>query len=264
MNKDFRVSITIATHHKTKKLMRRLGDRSFYNLIRLWAYTAANKPDGKLLGMTEEDIEIACDWNGQCSKFVLALLELKFITKQDGVYFIHDWEEHNGYAFHAKERSEKARKAANTKWEKHNKKKGLLLQAGPSNATSIGKQCPSPSPSPSPNKIIYTDKLKTFVSSYINYISKTFGTKAPDEANSLFEKSCKTVSDLTRLDGVAEDHVFEVLRWSQKNDFWRDKVLSLSALRNKAKNNLRKFQNIDTAYEKDKGNKTDYSDIEYL
>jgi hypothetical protein len=108
MNKDFRVAITIATHCKTKKLMRRLGDRSFYNLVRLWAYAAANKPNGKLIDMNEEDIEIAADWNGECSKFTLALLELKFIEKADDVFSIYNWEKHNGYAFHAQQRSEKA------------------------------------------------------------------------------------------------------------------------------------------------------------
>jgi len=160
MNKDFRVSVTITTHCKIKKLMRRLGDRSFYNLIGLWAYVAVNKPDGILTGMNGEDLEIAADWNGECSKLVLALLELKFIDKKDGVYSIHDWENHNGYAFYSEQRSERARNAAKARWNKSNKNKELMLsdakrmqQASPSNAPS-----PSPSPSPSPDPYPFLKK----------------------------------------------------------------------------------------------------------
>ena len=151
MNKDFRVEITIATHYKTKKLMRKLGDRSFYNLIRLWAFAAANKPNGDLSGMDEEDIEIAADWNGECSIFTLALLELKFIDKKDNIYSIHNWENHNGYAFHAPARVERAKKAAKTRWGKHNEKKDLILTDATSIALSNSKQCPLPTPTPTPS-----------------------------------------------------------------------------------------------------------------
>jgi hypothetical protein len=59
MNKDFRIAVSLPYHPKIEKLMRRLGDKSFYCLIRLWAFTAMNKPDGILSGMDAEDIEIA-------------------------------------------------------------------------------------------------------------------------------------------------------------------------------------------------------------
>lgn len=185
MNKDFRVAITIATHCKTKKLMRRLGDRSFYNLIRLWAYTAANKPDGKLLGMSKEDIELAAGWNGQCSEFVLALLELNFIDETDNVFSIHNWEKHNGYAFHAQQRSEKAQKAAEARWNKKNKSKGLMLNDANSNAASRTALCPLPSPEPDPepepepepdlkkNERKFNEKdFLEFYSAYPNPVSK--------------------------------------------------------------------------------------------
>ncbi len=116
MNTDFRISVTIATHHKTIKLMRRLDDRSFYNLVRLWAYAAANKPDGDLKCMDSEDIEIAADWMGENGLFTKTLVDLRFLNNEDGRYNIHNWSNHNEYAAHAKERSEKAKIAARKKW----------------------------------------------------------------------------------------------------------------------------------------------------
>jgi hypothetical protein len=119
MNKDFRISIAMPTHIKTIKLMRKLGDRSFFNLVKLWAYTALIKPDGILAGMDSDDIEIAADWNGENGIFTETLAVLKFIDKDiSGCFSIHDWDDHNEYAAGAEQRSEKARKAANTRHDK--------------------------------------------------------------------------------------------------------------------------------------------------
>lgn len=122
MNKDFRVSVTLPTHHKTTKLMRRLGDRSFYCLIRLWAYVAANKPNGDLSGMDAEDIEIAADWQGGEGKFVETLIDIRFLEFKDGVFCLHDWEDHNMYAAKSRERSQNASAAAAVKWKNRTNK----------------------------------------------------------------------------------------------------------------------------------------------
>lgn len=160
MNKDFRVSVTLPTHPKTLKLMRKLGDRAFYNLIRLWAFVSANKPNGVLSGYDEDDIEIASDWTGEPGLFVKNLLDpkIRFLEKTDDGFLIHDWQDHNEYAFHADERSDKAKKAARARWNKDSEKPKnttsnakLCTEHAASNATSINKQCPSPSPSPSPS-----------------------------------------------------------------------------------------------------------------
>jgi hypothetical protein len=152
MNKDIRVSVTLPTHPKTVKLMRLLGDRAFYNLIRFWLYVAQVKPDGDITGMVAEDIEIASDWQGKPGAFLDALLSLRFVDSMDGNLVVHDWDEHNEYASHSGERSEKARLAANARWRKNNG--GVMLNDARSNAMSIKQQCPSPYPSPFPNELI--------------------------------------------------------------------------------------------------------------
>ena len=146
MNTDFRIRVSLPGHPKALKLMRRCGDIAFYNLVKFWAYVAQNKPSGVLKGLDLEDIEIASGWNGQCYEYAQALLDLCFIDEIDGCYVVHDWEDHNGYACHAQERSEKAKKAAKARWNKQNDATSMdqaLLNDATSNA-------PSPAPSPTP------------------------------------------------------------------------------------------------------------------
>ena len=110
MSTDFRVSVDFFTHHKTKKLIRRIGDAGVLALMRLWGYAAKHKPDGALLNMTVEDIEIAADWNGEDGVLVVALIEVGFIDESPcGVYELHDWRINNPWVFDAGQRSDAAR-----------------------------------------------------------------------------------------------------------------------------------------------------------
>jgi uncharacterized phage protein (TIGR02220 family) len=156
MNKDFRVLVTLPVHPKTKKLMRQLGDRSFYNLIRLWAWVAQNKPEGVLANMDKDDIEIAADWEGDEGLFVDTLIALRLVDCNEGVCEIHDWEINNGFAFGAAQRSEKARNAAKARWgsKDANHAKSCLEQCS-EDAQAKTSNAPSPSPSPSLNNIPY-------------------------------------------------------------------------------------------------------------
>jgi uncharacterized phage protein (TIGR02220 family) len=157
MNSDFRIAVSLPTHPKALKLMRRCGDVAFYNLVRFWSFVAQNKPTGDLGDMDLEDIEIASGWNGQCSEYAQALLELRFIEKTEFGYRVHDWHRHNGYACHAEIRSEKARKAAESRWTRRNNATSnaqAMLQASPSNAQAASPSnapAPAPSPVPTPN-----------------------------------------------------------------------------------------------------------------
>lgn len=158
MNKDFRVSVTLPTHPKTLKLMKKLGDRAFYSLIRLWAFVSTNKPNGDLSGYDIDDIEIAADWTGDDGLFVNTLVDLKFLEKQDDGYHVHDWHDHNEYAAHAPERSAKAKKAARARWgngsgkqNNENNNAKSCTEHESSNTTSTDEQCPSPIPSPTPS-----------------------------------------------------------------------------------------------------------------
>lgn len=169
MNKDFRLNVGFISHPKTVKLRRRCGDAAVLSLIALFGFTAQNKPDGNLAGMSDEDIGIAAKWDGEPAIFVSALLECRFLDDADGHFVVHDWAMHNGWAANAPSRSEQGKKAASHRWQRNpalppdaignaasiNQHSDGHKPALPSNANSnaptpIPSPIPNPSPSPSP------------------------------------------------------------------------------------------------------------------
>jgi uncharacterized phage protein (TIGR02220 family) len=156
MNKDFRVLVGFTSHPKFVKLKRRVGDRGLEYLLRLWEFTAQYKPDGNLTGMTDEDVEIAVAWEGEYGGLCAVLVELKWLDFVDGVYRVHDWQEHNPYALHAKDRSERAKKMAAARWDKETPHAAAtprrLGENAVSNAVSIAtSNAPPPVPFPEPD-----------------------------------------------------------------------------------------------------------------
>ena len=109
---DARINAALPDHPKTKKLIRRLGQGAAWNLTRLFLWAAANRPDGRLSGMSDEDIEIAVDWLGEPGVFVVACADVRFLDGGEGNRSIHDWAEHNPWAAGSVKRSEKAKWAA--------------------------------------------------------------------------------------------------------------------------------------------------------
>lgn len=118
MNIDIRLSLEFFDHPKTKKLRKRLGIEGVMALLKLWAWTAGNRPGGILTGLDAEAVELAADWDGEEGAFVAELLALRLLDEDDSVFSIHDWEEHQAYASKSEERSSKARKAAEARWSK--------------------------------------------------------------------------------------------------------------------------------------------------
>lgn len=122
---DARISTGLPGHPKTKKLVRRLGAEGPLGCIYLFLWTAANRSNGDLTGMTDEDIELAIDWAGDEGAFVAAMAEVGFLEGEPDARRIHDWAEHNPWAAGAEARSEKSRWAALCK--QHGRKEAAKL-----------------------------------------------------------------------------------------------------------------------------------------
>ena len=154
--KDIRLSLGFLDHPKTIRLKRLLGWDGIESLIRLWFFAAQYKPDGCLEGMVLEDIEIAAKWSGDFGLFVNTIDNLNWLEKKNGCYWLHDWEQHNGWVAHSNQRTERAKRGAAAKWDNYYKNKEQLkqddiLQAGSKQKISTClSSAPSPSPSPSP------------------------------------------------------------------------------------------------------------------
>ena len=118
MNIDIRLSLEFFDHPKVGKLERRLGLEAVVCLLKLWGWAAKNRPNGKLEGLDVEDVEFVARWKGSEGEFVATLLALRLLDEVDGGFAVHDWEEHQAYASKSEERSSKARKAAEARWNK--------------------------------------------------------------------------------------------------------------------------------------------------
>ena len=112
MATDCRISTALPQHPKTKKLARRLGHAGPLYCIYLFLWVASNRSDGDLAGLTDEDIELSIDWQGDEGAFVRAMVDVGFLEGEAGARRIHDWAEHNPWAAGASARSEKSSWAA--------------------------------------------------------------------------------------------------------------------------------------------------------
>jgi hypothetical protein len=161
MNTDIRVDVGFLDHWKTETLISECGADSVLSLIRIWIFAAQNKPTGRLFGIKSTMIERVAKWRGEGGKLLNCLTDLRFIEQDaDGVWCLHDWEEHNPYAAHAEWRKERAKKANSARWKgrvatKKDEEKTLqgCYKDATSNELESSENPPSPSPSPSPSPI---------------------------------------------------------------------------------------------------------------
>ncbi|MBR6674126.1 MAG: hypothetical protein IKL39_05330, partial [Mailhella sp.] len=148
MNIDIRLKLDFFEHPKARKLRRRLGAEGVLCLLRLWLWAAANRPEGILRGLDADDLELAAQWEGQPGELVAALCEFRLLDAPPASPFscgesapgepeaagenpaapdcpearsafrIHDWAEHQAWASRSEERTKKARRAAQSRWDK--------------------------------------------------------------------------------------------------------------------------------------------------
>ena len=124
MSADIRLYESFLNHRKRRKLEKRLGPQGVVSLIDLWLNVAVSRPKGVLEDMSEQDIALDAQWPGDPKEFCQALIEIGFLHCEDGIYFCHEWGDHQPYAYYSKERSQQAREAAETRWKrKHPRKK---------------------------------------------------------------------------------------------------------------------------------------------
>jgi hypothetical protein len=157
MNKDIRLDLSFSTHRKRKKLFNILGAQGVLSLIDLWLNTAQNRPKGILTGMDEADIALDAQWSGDAGEFCRTLCDVGFLERaENGTYSIHDWRDHQRYAYFAEEGSQRAREAVEVRWSKRDAEK--LQKACGVNTERIqtvygeNTKGNTPSPSPSPKK----------------------------------------------------------------------------------------------------------------
>jgi len=222
---DFRITTTFFGHMKTLKLMRKLdaqicasapyanGTNGVLCLLQLWAYAAENRRKGVLSGMNAEDIEAVSHWHGEAESFVQCLVDVGFLdVSDDGVFALHNWEDRNPWAFHADERSEAAKAAANARWGKSKKADGMrsaLRKDAKGNADVCKEQCPFPSPIPSPKHKTLAQNCATFDAFWAAYPKK----RSKGAAQKLWNRH--------KLGNGSFDAVMDGLQRAKTCDDWR-------------------------------------------
>lgn len=159
LSQDIRLKIGFPNNPKTKRLTRALGDAGFAAMIRLWCYVGEHFPTGTLK-CTEDEIEDFAGWTGIRGEYVAYTLSNQWVIRvSDTEYLIHDWREHQPWVYHRDKRSEMARNAVNTRWEKRKRKQQVnterirnVYEANTESNTPL----PIPSPSPLPKNHGFT------------------------------------------------------------------------------------------------------------
>jgi hypothetical protein len=117
---DFRITDDFADNPKVERLVRMLDESAIRALLRVFGYTARNRPDGNLTGLTGDDIEIIARWSPRRKgRLIAALVELNFLEQNGPDLLIHNWLKRQPYLADRDFRSARAKKAAQTRWNRH-------------------------------------------------------------------------------------------------------------------------------------------------
>lgn len=263
MADDARISTALPFHPKTRKLHKRLGSPGCWSLVCLFLWTANNRSDGNLGGMSDEDIELAAEWDGDAGGLVRTLCEVGFLDGVPCGYTVHDWAEHNPWAATRGQRIERAKQAAAIRWRGRSDADCMpdacgsdaerMRETETSNAHHPTQPTTNPEHKTSLSEVESTsDLIGDFGAS--SEKRKAPQKKASEDAEKLatiFKDEILrnkpdykiTVSQLRnwaviadrmmRLDGRTKDGIAELIRWVQWDDFWRTNVLSMDKLREK-------------------------------
>ena len=115
---DMRTSTGVTKHRKIRRLIKALGHEAFTCLVTLWGYVAEERKDGRLTGMSVQDIEDEAGWEGETGTFVTTLAALKLLDRQGPLYMMHNWSTRQPYVATHVERSAQAKEAARVRWGK--------------------------------------------------------------------------------------------------------------------------------------------------
>lgn len=211
MNSDIRLAVGFFAHHKTIKLMRKIGLEGVMALISLWLWTAQNRPTGRLVGMSAEDLEIASGWAGPDGIFVITLLELRWLDDVDGVFEVHGWAEHQEWVVGAEARKEKARKAVSARWENAKRIQGELGEYTP----SIPRVIPSSSPLPSKEKTFVEGSVELRLASHL---FDSIRLNRPEFKKPDLQAWAKHVDLMIRIDKRNPDQIREIIKWAQDDN----------------------------------------------
>ncbi|WP_432736507.1 hypothetical protein [Maridesulfovibrio sp. FT414] len=202
---DIRLDVEFAEDFRTQKIMRKFGAEGALGLIFLMCYCAKHYPSDSGYfprNFDKEDLLFACKVNLERTDYVDMLLDLEIIGEEDGRYYICEWDDMQPWAAEARARSEKAKKAADARWNKKGKQadkkpaKGSDAGENESDAQALQEQKSGKAkkvhkadfgnaPSPSPTLFVNTPY-------------------SPPKGDELVEAFCEILPDLPKPEAVTD------------------------------------------------------------
>jgi len=238
---DIRISTDLYRHRKYKKLKRLLGGKQAMDyLLTFWCNVAEQLPNGALNGWSNEDIEMAADWDGESGIFHSAMIDSGFLDVTNDGFKPHDWDQHQPWVVSAKERSEAARIAGKASALARRSKYGTaqpaerLPNGSFENCSTDTERIPNASrtPSPSPNR--KSEQIfgpETNEMRLAKYLFAYILQNNPKAKEPNFNKWASQFDLILRVDGRSSDDTKAVISWCQKDEFWKVNILSPDKLR---------------------------------
>ncbi len=144
--RDIRLDQSFWDNIKILRLKKSAGAEGVLDLLKLWSWAADHKPSGDLSGMPDDEIENAARI---AVGMLSALRSACLVDGVEGHRKIHDWQEHQPWVFHAKDRSRLAKAAAEQRWSGPRKPVKRGFYADSNAERNAERNAPSPIPSPS-------------------------------------------------------------------------------------------------------------------
>lgn len=117
MAEDIRVRTSWRSSGKRRRLKRLGGLEAVKAIEDLWLYCGAERADGDLSGLSNEEIADECpDWEGDADELVGILRRARLLDGEPGYLCIHDWWDHQPHVTHGEERAQTASANAHTRW----------------------------------------------------------------------------------------------------------------------------------------------------
>jgi hypothetical protein len=250
VNKDIRVDLGFFEHRKTRKLISRFGLEAAWGLLRLWAFAARSRPDGRLTGMTVIDVAMEMHYESGLHEDLLCFMcsdECRWLEQDGQTLILHGWAEHNPWAAGSQDRSDASRFSRMAKTHpqifKNLQAKGVKAVSTEEYQSLTKPQrivnaplspAPSPVPSPVPNtkplspkkRATFPEWFETWWSLYPARNGKRAGKQSsfdiarniPEDDRPLLIKATKNYSSSTDSQFARDPERF------LKKDYWRDLI----------------------------------------
>ena len=115
-------------HPKTLQLVALLGEGSDTLPLRLWAYAGKYAPrDGVIGRRSAAEVEALIRWRGESGLAARALQRVGFLSRDSGVFKVHDWKHHQGHIWALKIKN---RKVAMKRWDNIRKAASVVEKRG--------------------------------------------------------------------------------------------------------------------------------------